>query len=63
MKQVKLITIEPHDNGYTIKIIREQYTTQKNIVWSTKALFLILADLLDYPLHKQNWATTHHQEN
>lgn len=60
---VACIIIKPATNGFHIRIIRENGVHKDWIVWSTKALFFTIADMLDFDLSKHDFTYTHNGEN
>ena len=59
---VACIVIKPASNGFLMRTIRENGRHEDLIIWSTKALFFFLADMVDFDLSKQDFTYTHNGE-
>ena len=60
---VACIVIKPASNGFLLRTIWENGRHEDLILWSTKALFFVIADMLDFDLSKQDFSCTHNGEN
>jgi len=60
---IACMVIKPTSNGFHFRTIRENGQHKDVIVWSTKALFLMLAELCGFDLSKQNFSVTHNGED
>ena len=60
---VACIVIKPVSNGFFMRTIWENGRHEDVIIWSTKALFLAFAGMLDVDLSKQDFTYVHNGEN
>lgn len=59
---VACVIIKPASNGFFVRTVREDGRHEDLIIWSTKALFFALADMVGFDLSKQDFTYTHNGE-
>jgi len=59
---VACIIIKPTSNGFLMRTIWENGRHEDVVIWSTKALFLAFASMLDVDLSKQDFTYIHNGE-